>query len=76
MEQHSATNKLSKYSHGGLEPNSINILRLLSELEGAYQLTKYMAFDTDNKILDEMKNNYYKLYYKTAKQERLANENQ
>ena len=75
MEQHSATNK-SKWSHGGLEPNSINILRLLSELEGAYQLTKYMAFDTDNKILDEMKNNYYKLYYKTAKQERLANENQ
>ena len=76
MEQHSATNELSKYSHGGLEPNSINILRLLSELEGAYQLTKYMAFDSDNKILDEMKNNYYKLYYKTAKQERLANENQ
>ena len=76
MEQHFATNELSKYSHGGLEPNSINILRLLSELEGAYQLTKYMAFDTDNKILDEMKNNYYKLYYKTAKQERLANENQ
>ena len=75
MEQHSATNK-SKWSHGGLERNSINILRLLSELEGAYQLTKYMAFDTDNKILDEMKNNYYKLYYKTAKQERLANENQ
>ena len=76
MEQHSATNELSKYSHGGLERNSINILRLLSELEGAYQLTKYMAFDSDNKILDEMKNNYYKLYYKTAKQERLANENQ
>ena len=75
MEQHSATNK-SKWSHGGLEPNSINILRLISELEGAYQLTKYMAFDSDNKILDEMKNNYYKLYYKTAKQERLANENQ
>jgi len=76
MEQHSATNELSKYSHGGLEPHSINILRLISELEGAYQLTKYMAFDTDNAILDEMKNKYYKLYYKTAKQERLANENQ
>ena len=76
MEQHSATNELSKYKHGGLEPSSINILRLISELEGAYQLTKYMAFDTDNAILDEMKNKYYKLYYKTAKQERLANENQ
>ena len=38
----------NKFSHGGLEPNSINILRLISELEGAYQLTKYMAFDDDN----------------------------
>jgi len=66
----------SQFKHGGLEPHSINILRLISELEGAYQLTKYMAFDKDNAILDEMKNNYYKLYYKTAKQERLANENQ
>ena len=76
MEQHSATNELSKWSHGGLEPHSINILRLISELEGAYQLTKYMAFDDDNAILDEMKQRYYKLYFKTTKQERLANENQ
>ena len=71
MEQHSATNK-SKWSHGGLEPNSINILRLISELEGAYQLTKYMAFDDDNAILTDMKNKYYKLYYKTAKEEKNA----
>ena len=60
----------SKYSHGGLERNSINILRLLSELEGCYQLTKYMAFDDDNHILDEMKQRYYKLYFKTAKEEK------
>ena len=65
-----------KWTHGGLERNSINILRLLSELEGVYQLTKYMAFDDDNKVIDDMKNNYYKLYFKTVKQERLANENQ
>ena len=70
------SNERSKWSHGGLEPSSINILRLLSELEGCYQLTKYMAFDDDNAILTEMKNKYYKLYFKTAKQERLANENQ
>ena len=69
MEQHSATNK-SKWSHGGLEPNSINILRLISELEGAYQLTKYMAFDEDNAIIDEMKKRYYKLYFQTSKQEK------
>lgn len=70
------SNEQSKWSHGGLERNSINILRLLSELEGVYQLTKYMAFDDDNKVIDDMKKNYYKLYFKTAKQERLANENQ
>ena len=69
MEQQSATAK-DKYKHGGLEPHSINILRLISELEGAYQLTKYMAFDDDNAILDSMKQRYYKLYYKTAKEER------
>ena len=67
MEQHSATNEHSKWSHGGLEPSSINILRLISELEGAYQLTKYMAFDEDNAIIDSMKQRYYKLYYDTNK---------
>ena len=67
------SNDLSKYQHGGLEPSSVNILRLISELEGAYQLTKYMAFDEDNAILDEMKQRYYKLYFQTAKQERDTN---
>jgi len=60
----------SKYSRGGLEPSSINILRLISELEGCYQLTKYMAFDDDNAIITEMKQRYYKLYYKTVKEEK------
>ena len=67
---------MNQYTHGGLQPSSINILRLLSELEGCYQLTKYMAFDDDNHILTQMKNKYYKLYFSTVKQERLANENQ
>ena len=60
----------SQFKHGGLKPSSINILRLISELEGAYQLTKYMAFDDDNAILDSMKQRYYKLYYQTVKQEK------
>ena len=60
----------SQFKHGGLEPSSINILRLISELEGAYQLTKYMAFDTDNAIINEMKQRYCKLYYQTVKQEK------
>ena len=62
---------LSKWTHGGLEPSSINILRLISELEGAYQLTKYMAFDDDNIIITQMKQRYYKLYYQTVKREKL-----
>ncbi len=58
------------YRHGGFKRTSVNILRLLSELEGCYQLTKYMAFDEDNAIIDEMKKRYYKLYFQTSKQER------
>ena len=60
-----------KWTHGGLEPTSTNILRLLSELEGAYQLTKYMAFDDDNAILTQMKQRYYKLYRQTVKHENI-----
>ena len=53
-----------------MKRDSVNILRLLSELEGCYQLTKYMAFDEDNAILDEMRKRYYKLYFKTSKEEK------
>ena len=67
------SNELSKWTHGGLEPSSINILRLISELEGVYQLTKYMAFDDDNAIITTMKQRYYKLYYQTVKQEKNEN---
>ena len=62
-----------KWTHGGLPQSSINILRLLSELEGAYQLTKYMAYDDDNAIITTMKQRYYKLYYQTVKQEKNEN---
>ena len=58
------------FSYGGLPRKSVNILRLISELEGSYQLTKYMAFDEDNAILDEMKKRYYKLYFKLSKEEK------
>ena len=65
------SNERSKYEHGGLLPTqSINILRLISELEGSYQLLKYHAFDDDMNTIDEMKKRYYKLYFQTAKQER------
>ena len=45
------SNEHDKWTHGGLERSSINILRLISELEGVYQLTKYMAYDDDNAII-------------------------
>ena len=61
---------MSKYSFGGLERHSVNILRLLSELEGSYQLLKYMGFQEDMETLDEMKKKYYTMYFKLAKQER------
>ena len=59
----------TKYTHGGLERTATNLLRFLSELEGCYQFTKYMAFDDDNAILAEMKQRYYKLYFQTKKEE-------
>ena len=64
------SNELSKWTHGGLERSPINILRLISELEGVYQLTKYMAFDEDNAIINSMKQRYYKLYYDTNKKQK------
>ena len=61
---------LSEYEFGGLERHPCNILRLISELEGSYQLCKFMGFEEDMKILDEMKKPYYKLYFKTKKEEK------
>ena len=59
---------MSQYDFGGLDRHPANILRLISELEGSYQLCKYMGFEEDMKILDEMKRPYYKLYFKTKKE--------
>ena len=58
---------LSKYQFGGLERHPANILRLISELEGSYQLCKWMGFEKDMKVLEEIKTTYYKLYFKTKK---------
>ena len=60
----------SEFTFGGLPAHSVNILRLISELEGSYQLTKYMGFREDMEILDEMKKRYYTLYFKTSKEEK------
>jgi len=58
----------SKYDFGGLERHPANILRLISELEGSYQLLKYMGFEDDMNTLDAMKKPYYKMYFKILKE--------
>jgi len=59
-----------KYQFGGLETTSINVLRLLSELEGSFQLCKYMGFEEDMSTISEMKQRYYKLYFRLCKEEK------
>ena len=65
-----ADQTLSKYSFGGLDRKSVNVLRLLSELEGSYQLLKYMGFQEDMDAINLMKKRYYKLYFQISKQEK------
>jgi hypothetical protein len=62
------TNTLAKYQFNGLERHPANILRLISELEGSYQLLKYMGFEQDMNTLEQIKRPYYKLYFKTKKE--------
>ena len=45
---------MSKYDFGGLEKHPVNILRLISELEGSSQLCKYMGFEDDMNTINEM----------------------
>ena len=59
---------MTEYDFGGLERRPENILRLLSELEGSYQLCKYMGFEDDMNTINEMQKPYYKLYFKTKKE--------
>ena len=41
----------------------VEILLLISELEGSYQHTKKLGFDEDRDVLREMCDRYYKLYF-------------
>ena len=60
----------SKYVFGGMKVDSTNVLRVISELESAFQMLKYLGFEKDMIILQEMKSRYYKMYFKLAKQEK------
>ena len=60
---------VSDYRFGGFHVTHVNVLRLISELEGSYQLLKYMGFKEDMETIEEMKKRYYKLSFKLAKEE-------
>ena len=64
---------MDNYKFGGLPATSINLLLLLGEMEGVYQHLKYMGFEEDMNTVDVMKKRYYKLYFKTAKEEKTNN---
>ena len=61
--------KLDEYEFGGREVTSINLLLLISDMEGTSQHLKYMGFKEDMDVINEMKKRYYKLYFKTKKEE-------
>ena len=63
-------NFLSEYKFGGRPVTPINILLMLSEMEGTYQHLKYMGFKEDMEVIEEMKGRYYKLYFKLNKEEK------
>ena len=52
-----------KYQFGGLDREPVNILRLISELEGSYQLLKYMGFREDMEIINQIKKKYHSVYF-------------
>ena len=58
-----------KYQFGGLDRDPVNILRLISELEGSSQLLKYMGFKDDMETLDTMKKIYYSMYFKLKREQ-------
>ena len=61
---------LSQYDFGGSPVTPVHLLRLISEMEGTSQHLKYMGFKEDMDIINEMKKRYYKLYFKTKKEEK------
>ena len=46
----------------------VEILLLISELEGSYQHTKKLGFDEDRDVLRKMCDKYHKLYFKLKRE--------
>ena len=59
---------LTDYYQFNSRPHTpVNLLLLISELEGSYQHLKYMGYKEDMDTLNEIKQRYYKEYYKAKK---------
>jgi hypothetical protein len=48
----------------------VEILLLISELEGSHTHTKKLGFDEDRDVLREMCDRYYKLYFKLKREQK------
>ena len=60
---------LKDFEFGSRQPDELNLALLISEMEGTYQHLKYMGFKEDMDTIEEMKKRYWKLYFKTKKEE-------
>ena len=58
---------LKDFEFGSRQPDELNLALLISEMEGTYQHLKYMGFKEDMDTIEEMKKRYWKLYFKTKK---------
>ena len=64
----------SHFTSGGRPVTSINLLLLISEMEGTYQHLKYMGFEEDMNTIDEMKTVLQTLFQKNQKKKRMRPE--
>ena len=62
--------RFKKFTFGGREVTPIHLLLLLGEMEGVYQHLKYMGFEEDMNSMEELKKNYYKLYFQKVREEK------
>ena len=60
-------NHINYYQFNSRPHTPVNLLLLISELEGSYQHLKYMGYKEDMDTLNEIKQRYYKEYYKAKK---------
>lgn len=55
--------EVSEYDRGGRPVTPVNLLLLISELEGSSQHLKYMGFDDDEETINEIKKRFYRIYF-------------